>query len=186
MKRWCRPFGFHTRSFTNRFVCNFLSSSAGFNLCSCFSRLTLFRSPSLPQVPFISLGLPFHTRAVLPFRFLTSAVFAPFRSLQFWILTTQPLRFLSLSSCLRPAVASSVRRPRFRSFGSPRSLPPGFPCARPRFRYSASLFVSFRSSPLRSHSRSTGAYLLLRFLASPSCRPFPFRSAHFRSLLFRF
>ena len=36
MKRWCPPFGFHSRSFTNRFVCNFLSSSAGFNLCSCF------------------------------------------------------------------------------------------------------------------------------------------------------
>ena len=94
MKRWCRPFGFHTRSFTNRFVCNFLSSSAGFILCSCFFRLTLavnFRFLA-------SLGLPFHTRLVLPFRFLTSAVFAPFRSLQFWILTTQPLRFLSLSS----------------------------------------------------------------------------------------
>ena len=36
MKRWFRSCDLHTRSFTNRFVCNFLSSSAGFNLCSCF------------------------------------------------------------------------------------------------------------------------------------------------------
>ena len=36
IKRWFRSFDLHTRSLTNRFVCNFLSSSAGFNLCSCF------------------------------------------------------------------------------------------------------------------------------------------------------
>ena len=65
------------------FVCNFLSSSAGINLCSCFSRLALvFR---------LSLGFHFHGLLPLPLLFLTSAVFAPFRSLQFWILTTQPL-----------------------------------------------------------------------------------------------
>ena len=57
MKRWCQPFSLHTRSFTNSFVCNFLSSSAGFNLCSCFFRLTLafwlslsgFSGPSIPR-----------------------------------------------------------------------------------------------------------------------------------------
>ena len=87
MKRWFQPFGLHTRSFTNSFVCNFLSSSAGINLCRCFSRLTLvFRFRFR-----LSLGLPFHGLAPLPFRFLTSAVFAFFRPLQFWILTTQPL-----------------------------------------------------------------------------------------------
>ena len=32
-----------------------------------------------------------------PLLFLTPAVFAPFRSLQFWVLTTQPLFFLSAS-----------------------------------------------------------------------------------------
>ena len=65
------------------FVCNFLSSSAGINLCSCFSRLALvFR---------LSLGFHFHGLLPLPLLFLTSAVFASFRSLQFWILTTQPL-----------------------------------------------------------------------------------------------
>ena len=57
MKRWFQPLGLHTRSFTNSFVCNFLSSSAGFNLCSCFFRLTLafwlslsgFSGPSIPR-----------------------------------------------------------------------------------------------------------------------------------------
>ena len=69
------------------FVCNFLSSSAGINLCRCFSRLTL-----VFQFPFrLSLGFHFHGLSPLPLLFLTSAVFAPFRSLQFWILTTQPL-----------------------------------------------------------------------------------------------
>ena len=69
------------------FVCNFLSSSAGINLCRCFSRLTLAF-----QFPFrLSLGFHFHGLSPLPLLFLTSAVFAPFRSLQFWILTTQPL-----------------------------------------------------------------------------------------------
>ena len=43
-----------------------------------------------------SLGFHFHGLAPLPLLFLTPAVFAPFRSLQFWVLTTQPLCFLSL------------------------------------------------------------------------------------------
>ena len=37
------------------------------------------------------------------------------------------------SSCLCLTVASSVLRPRFRSFGLPRSFPPGFPCVPSRF-----------------------------------------------------
>ena len=65
------------------FVCNFLSSSAGINLCRCFSRLALVLRPSL--------GFRFHGLLPLPLLFLTSAVFALFRPLQFWILTTQPL-----------------------------------------------------------------------------------------------
>ena len=68
------------------------------------------------------------------------------------------------SSCLRLTVASSVLRSHFRSFGFPRSLLPGFPCIPSRFRYSASLYVSFRPSLLHSHSCSTGAY----FRLSPS------------------
>ena len=38
-----------------------------------------------------SLGFRFHDLSPLPLLFLTPAVFAPFRSLQFWVLTTQPL-----------------------------------------------------------------------------------------------
>ena len=72
------------------------------------------------------------------------------------------------SSCLRLTVASAALRSHFRSFGSPRSLPPGFPCARSRFRYSAPLYVSFHPSLIHSHSRSSGACLLSRFLPSPS------------------
>ena len=41
IKRWFQSCDLHTLCLTNRFVCNFLSSSAGFNLCSCFFRLTL-------------------------------------------------------------------------------------------------------------------------------------------------
>ena len=41
IKRWFRSCDLHTHGLTNSFVCNFLSSSAGFNLCSCFFRLTL-------------------------------------------------------------------------------------------------------------------------------------------------
>ena len=41
IKRWCQPFGFHARNLMNSFGCNFLSSSTGFNPCSCFFRLTL-------------------------------------------------------------------------------------------------------------------------------------------------
>ena len=54
----------------------------------------------------------------------------------------------------------------------PPSLRPDFSCLPSGFLYSASLFVSFRSSPLRSHSRSTGAYLPFRFLSSASLSVF--------------
>ena len=65
MKPWCQPFSLHTRSFTNRFVCNFLSSSAGFNLCSCFFpahpclplSLPTFSGPSVPHPIGASLPL---------------------------------------------------------------------------------------------------------------------------------
>ena len=90
IKRWFPPFGFHTLCLTNRFVCNFLSSSASLNLCSCFFWLTLvFRFPFR-----LSLGFRFHGLAPLPLLFLTPAVFAFFRPLQFWVLTTQPLFLL--------------------------------------------------------------------------------------------
>ena len=55
-----------------------------------------------------SLGRPFHGLSPLPFRFLTPAVSAFFRPLQFWVLTTQPLLFLSFSSRVCLAAASPV------------------------------------------------------------------------------
>ena len=88
------------------------------------------------------------------------------------------------SSCFRLTVASSVLRSHFRSFGFPRSFLPGFPCILSRFRYSASLYVSFCPSSLRSHSCSTSACLLFRFRFSSGI--FRSASASFRPLLLSF
>ena len=252
MKRWFRSCDLHARSFTNSFVCNFLSSSAGINLCRCFSRLTLAFRFRLR----LSLGFHFHGLSPLPLLFLTSAVFAPLSaasvldsdysasvssfpflpaSASQWlpqcsalpfvpavfpvlsclvsraffpgsgtqprcmfpfalprfaptavpqVLTFRsrfryfPFRFRSLSvssaslSATQPSASSflpSVRsasqlasRPGSGSF-RPRHFSPsstsGFPSASFRFRLLSFLFVSFRPSLLRSHSRSTGASL---------------------------
>ena len=78
------------------------------------------------------------------------------------------------SSCLRLTVASSVLRFCFRFPGLSRSLPPGFPYARPRFRYSAFLYVSFRPSLIRSHSCSSGAYFRLSPSVFSASLPLPF------------
>ena len=111
------------------------------------------------------------------FRFLSSAsVLAPHYSAS--------VSSFPLSSCLRLTVASSVLRSLFRSFGFPRSLLPGFPCIPSRFRYSASLYVSFHPSSLRSHSCSTSACLLFRFRFSSGI--FRSASAFFRPLLLPF
>ena len=81
------------------------------------------------------------------------------------------------------AVASPVLRSHFRSFGLPRSSQPGFPCLLSRFFVLGFLFVSFHPSRLRSHSCSTGASLLFRFLASAS---YPGFSACFPPSFVRF
>ena len=80
------------------------------------------------------------------------------------------------SSRFRLTVASSVLRSPFRSCGLPRSFLPGFPCIPSRFRYSASPYVSFRPSLIRSHDRSSGASLS-RFSASRSLDDLRSRSA---------
>ena len=64
-----------------------------------------------------------------------------------------------LPQCSASALASSV---------FPRSSQPGFPCFLSRFFVLSFLFVSFHPSRFRSHSRSTGASLLFRFLSSAS------------------
>ena len=158
IKRWFRSFDLHTRSLTNRFVCNFLSSSAGFNLCSCFFParpcLSAFSGLPLsrPVAASASLSDPRCFRALSTASVLGSDYSASVSS-------------FPTSSCLRLTVASSVLRSRFRSCGLPRSLLPGFPCIPSRFRYSASPYVSFRPSLIRSHDRSSGACLLLSLLA---------------------
>ena len=132
-------------------ICNFLSSSVGFNLCSCFFRLTpvvRFRFQPLWAVRSTTFAASLPLSDPLCFRVLSSASFRA--------LTTQPLCFLSLPSRLRPTVASSVRPLRFRFLGFPRSFRPGFPCLLSRFFVLGFLFVSFHPSRFRSHSRSSG------------------------------
>ncbi len=68
------PFGFHSAS--NCFVCNFFSSSVGFNLCSCFFRLTLvfrFRFRRLWAVQFTAFVASFPLSDPRCFSFLSSA-----------------------------------------------------------------------------------------------------------------
>ena len=50
---------------------------------------------------------------------------------------------------------------RFRFFGFPRSFRPDLSCPLSRFLVLGFLFVSFRPSLIRSHSCSSGAYLVL-------------------------
>ena len=64
------------------------AASSGSPLSSTF--VSDFSGPSIPRL------------APLPFRFLTPAVFAFFRSLQFWVLTTQPLFLLFPSLSVSP------------------------------------------------------------------------------------
>lgn len=96
-----------------------------------------------------SLGFHFHGLSPLPLLFLTPAVFAPFRSLQFWVLTTQPLflpfpllpvsasQWLPQCSALAfaPSVFPVLSRLVSRAFlpGSGTQLRCMFPFALPRF-----------------------------------------------------
>ena len=77
MKRWFQPCGLHSRSFTNSFVCNFLSSSASFNLCSCFYLAHPCPLLSLPAFSGLPLSRPVAASASLSdprcFRVLSSA-----------------------------------------------------------------------------------------------------------------
>ena len=54
-------------------------------------QLLLLARPCLPLSLLTFLGFHFHGLSPLPLLFLTPAVFAFFRPLQFWVLTTQPL-----------------------------------------------------------------------------------------------
>ena len=85
-KRWFPPFGFHTLSFVQA------SSAISFRLPpESISAAASSGSPlsSTFVSDFSGLSIPRFTP--FPFDFLTPAVFAFFRLLQFWVLTTQPL-----------------------------------------------------------------------------------------------
>ena len=120
------------------------AASSGSPVSSSF--LSGFSGPSVPRP--VAASLPLSDPRC--FRFLSSA------SVLGSDYSASVSSFPS-SSRFRLTVASSVLRSLFRSFGFPRSFLPDFSCILSRFSYSASLFVSFRPSSLRSHSCSTSA-----------------------------
>ena len=144
------------------------SSAISFHLPSrSFSAAASLDSPLLSSFRFLaSLGST-------SFRFVSSA---SFRRLS----DPRCFRSLSLASVLGSDYSASVSSFPFFPFpphsgfpGAPfrfrfqvflPSFRPGFPCLLSGSLYSASLFVSLRPSLLRSHSCSTGAYLLLSFV----------------------
>ena len=123
-------------------------------------RPSLIHSRSCSSGAYLMLSLSVFP---LPLRFLSSAPLP--------VPATQPLFLPFLSSRLRLTVTSPVRPLRFRFPGFPRSFRPGFPCLLSRLFVLGFLSVSFRPSLIRSHSRSSGAYLLL----SLSVFPLPLR-----------
>ena len=127
-------------------------------------------SPLLSSLRFLaSLGCPFHRFYPASFSLSDPRCFRALSTTS--VLGSDYSASVSsfpFSSWFRLTVAFPVLQFCFRFLGFPRSFLPGFPCILSRFRYSASLYVSFHPSLIRSHSCSSGAYLLFRFLASPS------------------
>ena len=118
-KKWSRLFS-QDHSFISTITCPCFRLSASTRLRIASSAIS-FRLPSASISAAASSDSPLSSAfasnvsgpsiprlSPLPFRFLTSAVSAFFRPLQFWILTTQPLLFLSFSSRFRLAAASPV------------------------------------------------------------------------------
>ena len=137
------------------------AASSGSPLLSTF--VSSFSGPSIPRPNAASFPLS----DLRCFRFLSSAS----------VLDSDYSASVSsfpFSSCIRLTVAFTVLAFRFRFLRFPRSVLPGFPCIPFRFRYSASLYVSFHPSLIRSHSRSSGAYLQLSLLAFSASLPLSF------------
>ena len=152
------------------------SSAISFRLPSAsISAAASFRLTPVFHFRFrLSLGRPFH--------FLSSASFPLSDPRCFSFLSSASVldsdysafcsSFPSLpgsASQLLPRCPSPLSLPRL-----PLSLQPDFSCLPSRFLYLASLFVSFRSSLLRSHSRSTGAYLPFSLPAFSTSDSLPF------------
>ena len=160
-----------------------------------------FCFPSFPLFRFCrSLGFRFHDRLSLPLLFLTPAVFAFFRPLQFWVLTTQPLFFFSAFFTVPPpsgfpAAPSLLSLLRFFPF-----RPGWFPILFFRFcllSFAVRFFSPFPVSLPQLFHRCLSS---LRFVSSasfrhPSFQPFAFfrplsvfqiRLLRFLALPFRF
>ena len=138
-----------------------------------FSSASSLRFRSVPLLPFRSfrLSTPVSRRFLfLPFRLTPLSLCLPS------VPDTQ-LPVLPFSPPPVPPPSGFPNAPDlfFNSSRFSPSLPPGFPFGLSGSAYSALLFVPFRSSPLRSHSRSTGAAfffrILLPILQASSMRP---------------
>ena len=166
MKRWFPPFGFHTHSFMQ------VSSAISFRLPP--ASISADASPGSPLSCDFS-GLPL-SRPVA-----ASASLSDLRC----------FRSLSVASVLDSDYSASVSSfpslPDSASQWLPRCsalpfVPAVFPVLSclvsrafsPGSRYSASLYVSFRPSLIRSHSCSSGAYLPLSLPAFSVPLPLPF------------
>ena len=151
-----------------------------------FRRASPFGSSLFPLPSSVSVRSPLRFRSLrlsapVPGRFLFLPPSSASLSFRFgWLPDTQlPVLPFSPPPVPPPSGFPNAPGPFFNLPGFSPSLPPGFPCRTPGSAYSALLFVSFRSSLLRSHSRSTGAAfffgILLPILPALSMRPFPLR-----------
>ena len=164
-KPWFRSCDLHTQSFMQassaisfRLLPGSISAAASSGSPLPSSFLSGFSGPSIPRL------------SSLPFGFLTPAVFAFFRPLQFWVLTTQPL---FLPFLLFPVPSHS-----------------GFPGASFRFRFQIFHFL-FRLVSRASHPASSTQlscmfpFTLPRFAPTAVPQVLTFRS-RFRHFPFRF
>ena len=133
-----RPFPFLPRSLRSFRPVSFASVHS-FRLSIPVSRYLIF-------LPLASASLSFRFRSVLD--------------------TQLPVLPFSPPSVPPPSGFPNAPRLPFVRLRSSSSLPPGFPFGLSDSAYSAFLFVSVRSSLLRSHSRSTGASDSVRFYPS--------------------
>ena len=171
IKRWLQSCDLHTRCLTNRFVCNFLSSSAGFNLCSCFFRLTLvfwlslsdFSGPSVPRPS--AASLPLSDPRCFRLLSLASVLGSDYSA----SVSSFPSLPVSASQWL-PQCPSPLSLPRF-----PRSFPPDLSCVLSRFSYSASCLFPFALPRFAPTAVPRVLTLCFRFRSFPL--PFRFLSS---------
>ena len=127
--------------------------------------LSRFRYSASLYVSFCPSLIRSHSRfsgAYLPLSLPVFSVPPPFSFVRFCFPSGYSASCVSLSALwpFRLTVGSSSRPGSLRPLRFSPSSTAGFPSASFRFRLLSSLFVSFRPSLLRSHSRSTGASLL--------------------------